>query len=181
MTKKKTTVQRHPNLKWLLPILVIVILLFVFKMYYHENVNISNQNNDTTSIIPTVSTNNWQTYDDRVNGYTIKYPETWSYQRVTNEGGTSIRFYEIGVTPRQTYMMARGNEQLILSTITNQTLKELEANTKIPQSTIAGKPAIRLSTGAYIGLAPNLILSIHSPTYPQPAMEEVLNSLVVGN
>ena len=30
-------------------------------------------------------------------------------------------------------------------------------------------------------LNPNLILSFHSPTYPQPAMEEILNSLVVNH
>ncbi len=180
MVKKKKIAQKHPNLGWLLPVLIIAILIFAFKAFNHESVNKYSQNNDSTSITPTISTSNWHTYEDPTNGYSIKYPESWSYQEVTNEGGTSIRFYENGVIPRQTYMMARGNEQMMLSMITNQTLKELEANTKIPQTTIAGKPAIRLSTGAYVELNRSLILSIHSPTYPQPALEEVLKSLVVG-
>ncbi len=180
MAKKKSLTQQYPNLKWLVPILMVMVLLLLFKMYSHISIN-DNTRYQNSSVTPTVSKHNWKTYEDQANGYSIKYPENWSYQEVTNEGGTSIRFYENGVTPRQTYMMTRGNEQLMLSTITNQTLKELEVNTKISQTTIAGKPAIRLSTGAYVELNPNLILSFHSPTYPQPAMEEILNSLVVNH
>ncbi len=182
MAKKKKLSQKHPNLKWLLPILVTFVLLFVFKAYIEITRNSAVNNYESSSITPTMSTTNWKVYQDQMNGYSIKYPENWNNQEVVNEGGTSMRFYENGVTPRQAYMMAEGNEQLILSTITNQTLQEVEDNIKIKQTTIAGKPAIRLSTGAYIQLSvsPNVILSVYSPKYPQPAMDNILNSLEVG-
>lgn len=181
MAKKKNLFQKHSNLGWLLPILVVVVLFFIFKTYFGITKNSTVNNYESSSITPTISTNNWELYQDQINGYSIRYPENWNYQEVANEGATSVRFYENGAIPHQTYMMAKGNEQLILSTITNQSLAELESNTKIPQTTIAGKPAIRLSTGAYIELSssPSKILSIYSPTYPQPAMDNILDSLLI--
>jgi len=182
MAKKKFAIQKYHNLKWLLLILVIVILLPVFKAYYSKNINNNTGSYENTSISPTISISNWQTYDDQVNGYTIKYPENWNYQKIVNGGESSVRFYENGVSPRQSDMMTKGNEQLILSTITNQTLKGLDESIKIQQTTIAGRPALRLSTGAYIELSssPSLILSVYAPRYPQPVMDGILESLVIN-
>lgn len=189
MAKKKTQIKKNPNLKWLFVIVTIILLISAFIFY--KNYNQNPQEADTSNV--SVSTTDWKIYADSTNGFTIKYPKNWIYKEINNEGGQidggaiilpdySVRFYDSSKTPTVAVWPRTGNELLYLRIEENETIEEIEKSKGIKQTTIAGKPAVKYSTGAYVELSsnPNAILSISSTSYPSSEMEEILNSLVIS-
>ncbi len=133
---------------------------------------------------PAIEMTNWQVYEDRTNGFTFKYPNDWFFKNFSNEGGVSTSFFKNGETERRTFMMAKGNEQIILSIIKDQSFNELKKPfTDSTFKMIAGKQSIKYATGAYILIqpSPSRILSIYSSKYPNPNLDAILSTLTFTN
>src|SRR5947209_2847559 len=74
--------QIHKNLKWLLPLLLVVIVIYAFvpilkEKSYNMETNDDFQASSQAGFNKTYDISNWKTYTNTKYGYSIKYPANW--------------------------------------------------------------------------------------------------------
>lgn len=109
---------KHKNLKWLIPILILAFLFLLFVHHAREELGVNMDTSVYISHNKQLNVANWQTYTDLTNGFSFKYPDNWiKVDDPTTENGPQVSFFLKTDPQIVTTETINGTEQLMLNVV----------------------------------------------------------------